>query len=137
MNGASRQFAGAAVSAGLSMAEYKILMFLKRRAGMTVEAFRDYYERQHAPLCLKYASGVTRYVRRFLDPHPNPETGAADELAYDVITELWFDDEALYRGTVKYLSSSVMPDEIVEDEKNLFDRSKIRFATVVECDSAL
>jgi len=116
---------------------YKILLLMKRRPGMTFEAFKDYYENHHAPLCAKYASGVSRYVRRFLTPHRNPETGATEELQFDVITELWFNDEAVYRGTVEYLATSIMPDEVVADEKNLFDRAKTRMATVVECESAL
>jgi hypothetical protein len=116
---------------------HKILLFMKRRPGMTFEAFKDYYENHHAPLCAKYASGVSRYVRRFLTPHPNPETGATQELQFDVITELWFEDEAVFRGTVQYLATSIMPDEVVEDEKRLFDRAKTRMATVVECESAL
>jgi EthD domain len=117
------------------MTHYKILLFMKRRPGMTVAAFQDYYENHHVPLCEKYASGVSRYMRRFLTPHPNPETGANDELPFDVITELWFEDEAVFRGTVKYLTTSIMPDAVVEDEKRLFDRAKIRMATVVECES--
>ena len=117
--------------------KHKILLFMKRRPGMTFEAFKDYYENHHAPLCAKYASGVSRYVRRFLTPHPNPETGAGDELQFDVITELWFEDEALFRGTVQYLATSIMPAEVVEDEKQLFDRTRTRMATVVECESAL
>jgi hypothetical protein len=116
---------------------YKILLFMKRRPGMTFEAFRDYYENHHVPLCEKYTSGVSRYVRRFLTPHPNPETGATEELQFDVITELWFENEALFRGTAEYLATSIMPDEVVEDEKRLFDRAKTRMATVVECESAL
>jgi EthD domain len=116
---------------------YKILLFMKRRPGMSVEAFQDYYENHHAPLCVKYASGMKRYERRFLTPHPNPETGATEELAFDVITELWFDDETTFRNTVTYLSTSKMPEAVVEDEKRLFDRSKTRMATVVECVSAL
>jgi hypothetical protein len=116
---------------------HKILLFMKRRPGMTFEAFKDYYENHHAPLCAKYASGVSRYVRRFLTPHPNPGTGATQELQFDVITELWFEDEAVFRGTVQYLATSIMPAEVVEDEKQLFDRAKTRMATVVECESAL
>jgi len=116
---------------------YKILLFMKRRPGMTIEAFQDYYENHHVPLCLKYTSAVKRYLRRFLTPHRNPETGAADELQFDVITELWFDDEATFRGTVKYLSTSIMPDEVVEDEKRLFDRPTMRMATIVEHESPL
>jgi hypothetical protein len=116
---------------------YKILLFMKRRPGMSVEAFKDYYENHHAPLCATYASGMKRYERRFLTAHPNPETGATEELAFDVITELWFDDETIFRNTVAYLSTSIMPDAVVEDEKRLFDRTKTRMATVVECVSAL
>jgi len=116
---------------------YKILLFMKRRPGMSMEAFEDYYENHHAPLCAKYASGISRYIRRFLTPHPNPETGEKGELPYDVITELWFEDEAVFRGTVQYLSTSIMPDEVVADEKRLFDRPKLRMATVVERESVL
>jgi len=122
----------------MSETHYKILLFMKRRAGMTMEAFQDYYENHHVPLCQKYASGgVSRYIRRFLTPYRNPETGAEEELQFDVITELWFKDEAVFRGTVRYLSTSVMPDEVVEDEKKLFDRAKTRMATIIECESAL
>jgi hypothetical protein len=121
----------------MSQHHYKILLFMKRRPGMSFEAFKDYYENHHAPLCAKYASGMSRYLRRFVTPQPNPETGATDELQFDVITELWFEDEAVFRGTVKYLATSIMPDEVVADEKQLFDRSKTRMATVVECESAL
>ena len=116
---------------------YKILLFMKRRPGMSLEAFQDYYENHHVPLCLKYSTSVNRYIRRFLTAHPNPETGETGELPYDVITELWFEDEATFKGTVKYLATSIMPDEVVEDEKKLFDRPKLRMATVVEHESAL
>jgi hypothetical protein len=117
----------------MSATTYKILLFMKRRPGMSVADFRAYYETQHAPLCAKYASGITRYVRRYIDPRPHPETGPWDEAWFDVITELWFDDEAVFNGTVTYLTTTIMPDEVVEDEKNLFDRASFRIATVVEC----
>jgi hypothetical protein len=116
---------------------FKILMFLKRRPGMSVEAFRDYYENHHAKLCEKYTTGVQRYMRRFLDPLPDASTGITEELPFDVVTELWFQDEAVFRATVTYLSTSIMPEDVVEDEKKLFDRAKSRIATVVECESHL
>jgi len=116
---------------------YKVLMLMKRRAGMSVEEFRDYYENHHAPLAATYSASVRRYIRRYLDPLPRPETGAGGELPFDVITELWFDDEAAFRGTVHYLTTSQMPDEIIEDEQKLFDRSSFRLATVVERESAM
>ena len=114
------------------MQYWKILLFMKRKPGMSVEAFRDYYENHHVPLALKYSTAVSRYTRRYLEPRPNPDTGESGELPYDVITELWFDNEEVWRGTVQYLETTVMSDEIVSDEANLFDRSTMRMATVVE-----
>lgn len=115
---------------------YKILLLMKRKPGMSMEAFRDYYENHHVPLAMRHGGGVPlyKYVRRYVTPQPHGEFGDLGELAYDVITELWFDNEAVFEGTLKYLSSTVMPDAVVEDEKNLFDRPSMRIATVVECE---
>lgn len=110
---------------------------MKRRPGMTLEEFRDYYETRHAPLALQEGSNMARYIRRYIEPQPNPDTGKDGELPYDVITELWFTDENTFRGTVAYLSTTIMPEEIVEDEKKLFDRSTMRMATVIEYESEL
>jgi EthD domain len=58
------------------MAEgYKILLFMKRRAGMSVEDFRDYYENHHVPLVTKGAPSLGRYVRRYIEPLAHPDTG--------------------------------------------------------------
>ena len=121
----------------MSTPTYKILIFLKRRSGMSIEDFRRYYEEVHVPLCLKFEQSASRYLRRFIDPLPNPETGESGDLAYDVITELWFEDEAVFRATAKFMSTRSMPKEVVEDEKNLFDRGKTRIATVVEHETDL
>ena len=120
----------------MSATTYKILLFMKRRPGMSVEAFRDYYENHHVPLAMQHGGGVqlARYVRRYLDPQPHAESGTNEELPYDVITELWFDDEAILRGTVQYLSTTVMAEAVVADELKLFDRATMRMATVVECE---
>ncbi len=114
----------------------KILLFMKRRPGMTVEAFRDYYENHHAPLCAKYAKHLKRYIRRYIDAQPHPETDTSGEPPFDVITELWFDDEASFKSTLAYITTTIMPDEIVEDERKLFDRTSFHIATVVERESA-
>jgi hypothetical protein len=116
---------------------YKILLPMKRKPGMSVEAFRDYYENHHAPYCAQFSGAVSRYIRRYLDAHPHPENGLPEELPYDVITELWFEDEAVFKGTLAYLTSSIMPDEVVADERNLFDRSSFRIVTVTERETDL
>jgi len=111
---------------------YKILLFMKRRPGMSMDAFQDYYENHHIPLCRKYMAGIAGYKRNYIVPQPHAESGTCEELPYDVITELLFDDEATWKATVEYLATSVMPDEVVQDEMNLFDRPTMRMATVIE-----
>ena len=108
---------------------YKILLFLKRRPGMSVADFREYYETRHSKLSEKYCVGLTRYVRRFIDPV------GEEELPFDVITELWMEDRVMFEALCAATSQSNVPDEIIEDEKRLFDREKSRTATVVEHES--
>ncbi len=115
-----------------SVTTYKILLFMARKPGLSVEAFRDYYETVHAPLATKYSRGISRYVRRYIDRQPHAETGSGEDIPYDVITELWFEDEKIYRGTLDYMKTAIMPDDIIADEVNLFDRTSFRIATVVE-----
>lgn len=118
------------------MAEtYKILLFMKRRSGMTVEEFRDYYESVHAPLATKHARNLTRYVRRYIEPLPHPETGQWEDPTFDVITEIWVENEAEFRTLVQAMTTFTMPRNIIEDEDQLFDRSSFRIATVVERDT--
>jgi hypothetical protein len=115
---------------------YKILLFMKRRPGMSMADFQDYYENHHVPLALAegggQAAGIVRYMRRYLTPLPHAESGTNAELPYDVVSELWFDDEVIYRGTAQYLSTTIMNDAIVTDELNLFDRPTMRMALVEE-----
>ena len=117
------------------MAEiYKVLLFMKRRPGMSVEDFRDYYETTHVPLVTRGVTGIDRYVRRYIVPLTHAETGVWDDPPYDVITELWIKDEAAFRALTEVMATATMPSHIIEDEEKLFDRSSFRIATVVECD---
>jgi uncharacterized protein (TIGR02118 family) len=117
---------------------YKLLIFLKRRNGMSLDAFRDHYENVHASLSLKYsAGGLRRYVRRYVEAFPQPPTRESGELPFDVVTELWFDDRAAFENAAKFASRGDLPAEILADEERLFDRSKSRYATVVECETDL
>jgi hypothetical protein len=108
---------------------YKILLFLKRRPGMSTEDFRSYYETTHVKLCEKYAVGALRYVRRYLDP-----IGGA-EMPFDVITEIWLEDRAVFDAVCEMTARNEPPPEVVADEERLFDRAKSRTCTVIERES--
>lgn len=111
---------------------YKIILLMRRRPEMSVEDFRHYYESHHAPLATRHSAGLSRYVRRYLSPHPHPETGPATEPPFDVITELWFEDKGVFDATLAYITTHKLPPEIVEDEAKLFDRTSFRICTVEE-----
>jgi uncharacterized protein (TIGR02118 family) len=116
---------------------FKILLFMKRRPGMSQDEFIRYYEEKHVPLALKYSQGMTAYKRQFVNPQAHFETGECPDLGFDVITELSFDDERTRNQVLKYLATSPLADEVVEDEKKLFDHSSFRIATVTEFETAL
>jgi hypothetical protein len=99
--------------------------------------FRDYYENNHVPLCAPYMAGIARYFRRYLEPQPHAESGTNEELPYDVVTEMWFDNEENFKGTLGYVTTTVMPDMVVEDEAKFFHRPTMRIATVVECETTM
>lgn len=116
---------------------YKVLIFLKRRPGMSMDEFRDYYEGVHAKLAVKYAVGLKRYLRRYIEPLRYASKEPPPEMEFDVITELWFEDKAIFDNVVKFAARGVLPDDILVDEERVFDRPKTRYATVIEAESAL
>jgi hypothetical protein len=114
---------------------YKVLIMLKRRPGMSVAEFRDYYENHHRPLAGKYAvPGMCRYVRRYLDPLPHLDTKEVTEPEFDVITELWFDRKDAFDGIVWMVSEGQLPADVLEDEHKVFDRARTRYVLVTECE---
>lgn len=116
---------------------WKILLLMKRKPGTTMAEFEDYYENKHVPLCAPYMSGTARYFRRFLTPQPHAESGTCEELPYDVISEMWFDDETNFKGTLDYITTNVMPDDVVQDEEKFFHRPTMRIATVTERETTI
>jgi uncharacterized protein (TIGR02118 family) len=83
---------------------YKLVMTLKRKAGLTVREFQDYWLQHHAPLGARIPM-----VRRYVQTHPLPQGYAKGELVCDAFGELWFDDEASYRqasGTDEFKRAS-------------------------------
>ncbi len=112
----------------------KIIIGLKRRPGMSVEEFRDYYENVHTKVAGKYTQpGMIHYARRYLDPLPHLDTKEVHEPEFDVITELWYDDPKAAAGLIWMVSEGKLPADVFEDEHNVFDRRKTRYFMTTEC----
>lgn len=112
---------------------FKTLTFLKRKQGMSIEAFRDYYETHHRKIGEKVLTRAHRYMRRYVTPLVDGQP----EAEFDVITEAWFANRADYERQMAEINVPDILAMIVEDEEKLFDRSRYRLMHVDEVESAM
>jgi len=113
----------------------KQVLLLKRRPGMSMEEFRNYYESHHVKIVEKYMTSAKRYVRRYVRPQKNPMTGQVIELDFDVVTEIWWESRADMEAAGKKLAAANLFPVIHADEEKLFSSHDNRTFTVDECDS--
>jgi hypothetical protein len=115
----------------------KVVGLLKRRPGMTVAEFRDYYESAHSLIGEKYlAEFANRYVRRYLHPFRDA-SGREVEPDFDVILEVWYPHKDAFEAANALLTQAEVAAEIAADEERLFDRARSRFFLVEERESDL
>jgi uncharacterized protein (TIGR02118 family) len=115
----------------------KTIAFLKCKAGLTREEFVHYYETRHAPLILSIAPQVCDYRRNFLRAEGAITPPGAAALGYDVVTELWYPDQAAFEAAMRAFTDPVNARRIAADEENVFERSATRFYVVDERCSTL
>lgn len=101
----------------------KMMAFLKAREGMSRAAFIAHYETRHVPLALSIMPGIVDYRRNFL-----PESVGG----FDVVTEIWFADQAAFDKAMALASQPPGGDLIAVDEEKLFDRSRTLVRVVEE-----
>lgn len=112
---------------------FKVVALLKRRPGMSMEEFKDYYERVHLPLGAQYLKGnAIQHMRRFLTPMPSPVSGEIPDSDCDAIMEMWFENREQFEQAMKPFQEPGLAARIVADEANLFDRDRIRMFFVEE-----
>jgi uncharacterized protein (TIGR02118 family) len=109
----------------------KILIFIKRKAGLTLNEFKVHYEETHVPLAIELCPFISQYVRNYVVPNaiyaPAHLPTAPDfvEPAFDVVSEISFDTSEDYQRMVDTLSDSKMAKVLAADEERFMDRSKI------------
>ncbi len=110
----------------------KVIALLKCKSGLSRQAFIDYYEKRHAPLIRSIAPQIVDYRRNFLIDEGAIVSPDAADRDFDVITELFFDDEAAYAAAMVLFTDPTHAAAIAADEENVFDRSQTRFYRVDE-----
>ncbi len=114
---------------------FRTIHLMKRRAGMSPEAFRDYYETRHSVLGKESADGyAVSYERHYLYP-VNPGDPAP---IYDVMMMLCFPDRATFERCVGAVARDPARAQIfVEDELKLFDRDSVVTVAAKDVSSTL
>ena len=108
----------------------KILAFLTKKEGIETQAFIDHYEENHVPLIRSLAPTPIVYKRNFL-VRGDAINKEAQDINFDVVTELVFPDRAAYLAWTAQLSLPGSGEQVVGDEMKFLNRSRTR-AYVVE-----
>lgn len=106
---------------------FPVLALIKKKPSLSRDAFRSYYESNHAPLALPLLDGIDRYVRYHVDEDLLGEVG------FDVVTALWYrDEQAAERLFARLDGPEGRP--IRADELRFMDKPANRFFAVREHD---
>jgi hypothetical protein len=104
---------------------YKTAYLLKRKTGMSLQDFIDYYETKHSKFVSVGAPRAKRYLRKYLRPTTKLDaTLPAPEPEFDVIMEIWWESKAA-REEDRRTRDPKVTSAIIEDEANLFDSTKM------------
>jgi len=99
---------------------------LKRRPGLTLKEFQDYWRDTHAPLVQKHSSAlrIKRYqqIHTFEDSSLAPFLASRNSLAsYDGVAELWFDSLEVVLSNKDDPEARKAGKALLEDEKRFID----------------
>ncbi|WP_340314935.1 EthD domain-containing protein [Rhizorhabdus argentea] len=115
---------------------FKVITFVKRKPGLTMEEFVDQYERLHAaPAAERVRGKAERYFRRYLTPYEHALFAGNQPPDYDAIMEMWFKDRAQWEAAMKMMEQPDYVKTVVEEGEIMFDRSKIYQCIVEERES--
>jgi uncharacterized protein (TIGR02118 family) len=92
----------------------KQVVFFKRKPGMTVEAFQEYWRTTHADIIVRLPG-----IRRYVQSHTLLSGYKKGEPAYDGVAEVCFDDTQ----AMKTLAESPEYADVLADEPNFIDAS--------------
>lgn len=106
---------------------FKMILLVRRKAGLTSEEFREGYENSHSRIGVRlYGHLWTEYRRNYLKPGANfNQTRAGgssgpDEIGFDAVSEFIVRDEAAWAEMMRI--SAANQELIQEDEARWFDQ---------------
>jgi hypothetical protein len=109
----------------------KAIALLRKKEGITREAFIAYYETRHAPLIRSLLPHIADYRRNYVD-RDGAFTSPVAPINFDSVTEMRFASRAHYDAFLAAAADPHTAELIAQDEENLFDRSATRMFVVDE-----
>ena len=112
----------------------KVMLLMKRKPGFSLAEFKDYYERNHAPLAKRLLGRfMLDYRRSYRSGGIATEvTDAPEGDDFDVITEIWYADQASMDAMWEHARKPEIAAEIDADGAKFMD-PEMRFYVVEEC----
>ena len=102
----------------------RVFVLLKRKPGMSFEAFREHYETSHARLGEKYFGHLfASYRRNYIPQGTRFAGGRTVENAYDCLTELVFREAGGYAELKRIASQPDVQAILAADEARFLDRT--------------
>ena len=116
----------------------KLIILLRKKPGMSMRQFMEYYEDVHIPFVKTVLPSLgSRYVRNYLTHPPILADGGLNPAPYfDVITELWFDRKDEYDGFIARLNDKDTYSVLREDQEKFLDTSIVQIIPVTELGDA-
>jgi len=117
---------------------YSVLAYGTRKAGLSLEEFKEHYENKHIPLIksligdLFPVTHVRYYVGR--DGEGAPRTvmglGQASDFAWDGVAVLTFKDEEHFNKAMAVMGDEEKAKALAADEEKFVDRSSLRMVVL-------
>ncbi|WP_246245143.1 EthD domain-containing protein [Amycolatopsis pithecellobii] len=113
-----------------------MIVFNKKKDGLSLEQYRDYYENVHAPLIRSFFPTVGVYRRNYVDRERTALTernadAAQAQTDFDSITEAFFEDWEAFEAFRNKNAEPAVRARIVADEVNFLEPSAIRRYIVI------
>ena len=105
----------------------RLVFALRRKSGMSLAEFQDYWKRCHGPLVASFASDLN--ILRYVQTHTldDPSNAAAQkargnmEPHYDGVAEVWWSSEAELEATLQTEAGQAAGAALLEDERKFID----------------
>lgn len=99
----------------------KLVCFIKRKPGMSLEAFYDHWENHHGPL-IAATPELARHIARYEQHRRDPLTERLGGADHDGVAVQWFDSAHAFMA---FVSEPVYSELIIPDEDAFLDRDSL------------